>query len=221
MSIKAILFDHDGTLVNSEYSHFKIWQQVLRGYGVNFSEDLYKADHSGIPTPKNADLFIERFNLSDSCISLIAQKEAATREYLLNNPYPLMPLVIEVIELLASHDLAMAVVTGAAGESARCTLKDYDLEKYFTYVASGDDVINSKPAPDVYLHAVEKLKLKPDQCIALEDTQTGIQAAHDAGIICCAIPNVFSIHHDFTLANYIANDLPDAFNWIESNFLLN
>jgi HAD superfamily hydrolase (TIGR01509 family) len=221
MPIKAILFDHDGTLVNSEYSHFHIWQQVLRGYGVNFSEDQYKADHSGIPTPKNAALFIERFNLSDSCIKLIAKKEAVTREYLLNNPYPLMPSVIEIIELLANHDLKMAVVTGAAGESARSTLKDYDLEKYFAFVASADDVVNSKPAPDVYLHAVEKLKLKPDQCIALEDTQTGIQAAHDAGMLCCAIPNAFSEHHDFTLANYIANDLPDAFSWIESNLLLN
>lgn len=220
MTIKAILFDHDGTLVNSEFTHFYIWQQVLRSYGVNFTEEQYKADHSGIPTPKNAEIFIDRFNLSDSAVSLIAQKEAGTREYLLRNQYPLMPLVIDVIKLIENYHLKMAVVTGAGGESARCTLKSYDLEKYFVCVVSGDDVLHSKPAGDVYLHAVEKLKLLPSQCIALEDTATGVKSAHAAGIICCAIPNVFSNHHDFTLANFIASDISEAFRWIESNFLL-
>jgi beta-phosphoglucomutase-like phosphatase (HAD superfamily) len=90
----------------------------------------------------------------------------------------------------------------------------------FATLVSGDDVARSKPAPDCYLAALSRLSLASADCVALEDTETGVRAASAAGIRCIAVPGPLSDHQDFSLATHVATDLKDAVAWMVDTGLL-
>ena len=219
MTIKAVLFDHDGTLVNSEGIHFSIWRDVLKSYGVDFDETDYKDNYAGIPTPTNAVRFIQKYRISDSPEVLIGKKESATDVFLRGSTFPLMKDVVEVLEYFYKSSIRMAVVTGAGKSGVMATLKGHKLERYFEIITSGDDVVNSKPSPDVYLHAMEQLGLSSSECVSFEDTENGVRSASAAGLECCAIPNEYSMHHDFSLASNVVENLSEARLWVNSRLL--
>lgn len=219
MKLKAILFDHDGTLVDSEITHYKIWQEILSGYDIDLSEQDYKDYHSGIPTIKNAAIIIEKHDLSIPAQELIDKKEALTHEFLNKTPFPLMQGAKETIQDFHNAGLRLGIVTGAGRFGVDSTLKGHQLEEYFEVITTGEDVMKSKPDPAVYQLALDKLGLKAAECIALEDTENGIRAAISAGLVCCAIRNDFSSSHDLSNATQEFDDMESARHWIISNHI--
>lgn len=121
MQLRAILFDHDGTLVNSEPVHYRVWAQVLQRYGFTLSEQQYKAHYAGVPTPANAIDLVQRFEIDETPQQLVEAKSAATREYLEQQAFPLMPGVEEGIPYLHGAGLKLAVVTGASANCVQTT----------------------------------------------------------------------------------------------------
>lgn len=214
MLLKAVLFDHDGTLVDSEGAHWKIWQEVLQHHRIGLTESDYKAHYAGMPTPANAQELVARYALDVSPAALAQQKNEATRQYLGRTAFPLMPHTLEVIEAFRGQGAKLAVVTGAGPDGIQATLQAYGLADRFSTIVTGDDAQRSKPAPDCYLLALEKLGLQAEECIALEDTEHGVRAAVAAGIACCGVKNAFSETHDFSHAVATFDNLQDATEWI-------
>jgi len=214
MLLKAVLFDHDGTLVDSEGAHWKIWQEVLQQHRIGLTESDYKAHYAGIPTPANAQALVARHALDVSPTALAQQKNDATRRYLGRTAFPLMPHALQAIDAFHRQGAKLAVVTGAGPDGIQATLHAYGLAERFSTIVTGDDVRNSKPAPDCYLLALKKLGLQAEECIALEDTEHGVRAAAAAGIACCGVKNAFSETHDFSLAAETFGNLQDATEWI-------
>ena len=217
MSIKAVLIDHDGTIVDSEFSHFQMWATVLDAYGIILTEADYKNFYAGMPTPANALDMVKRFKLETTVAGLIEAKTLATQAFLSNSAFPAITGALESIETLHAHGLKLAIVTGANQMGLNRTVEAYELEKYVSALVSSDDVVNSKPAPDCYLLAMEKLGVTASECYAIEDTEHGIRAATGAGIRCLAIPTEMSQHHDFSLATEIFNTTSDTVSWILKN----
>ena len=217
MRISAVLFDHDGTLVDSEPTHFQIWQKVLAPYGVALSEKQYKDYYAGVPTAANAVDMVSRFAINEVPATLADAKNSATRTFLSRSAFSLMPGVKEVLSLLRSEGLRLAVVTGAGRNGVEATLRAHSLHDFFETVVSGDDVRQSKPAPDCYLLAMERLGLSPSECIAIEDTEHGVNAATSAGITCLAVPTAMSEHHSFAKAAAVLNELNASVPWIRSH----
>ena len=213
--LKAILFDHDGTLVNSEPVHYQMWTSVLGRYGTSLTEQMYKDWYAGVPTKKNAQDMVHRFHLPNSAQQLAEEKNALTRAYLQENAFPLMPGARSAIEAFHRAGFSMAVVTGAGSDSVIATLTKNQLADYFVTVVSGDQVVHSKPAPDCYLLALERLGLAASDCLAVEDTQHGLQAARAAGLDCVAIPTEMSIHHNFDGAMSKLNNLSELVTYVE------
>lgn len=213
--IRAVLFDHDGTLVDSEPIHFKLWSQVLASYGVDLDESVFNTHHAGIPTLANAMDIVNRFGLDQRIEDLVELKNQITQTYLSREAYPLMPWVEQTIMSLHAMELTMAVVTGANSYSVGSTLRNYPFARHFSVVVSADDVKHSKPAPDCYLLAVEKLGLLPEHCLVIEDTAHGMQAALKAGLRCLAIPTQASRHHDFTGAEAVLDNMGQALAYIQ------
>ena len=108
----------------------------------------------------------------------------------------------------------MAIVTGAEAAGAQRTLQGHGLEEMFDTVVSSDDVRRSKPAPEGYQLAMARLGLSPEVCVAVEDTETGLRAAADAGVRTMAIPHALSAHQDLSRANQRFDDLAQAADWL-------
>jgi len=214
LPIKAIFFDHDGTLVDSEPIHYQLWRDVLAAHGVALSESLYRDCCAGIPTADNAVDLVARFAINATPPALADAKNLATRRFLAHQAFPLMPGVRDVVPLLHHAGLRLAIVTGAGSDGVQTTLRQHSLSGFFETVVSGDDVENSKPAPDCYLLAARRLALLPSECIAIEDTEHGVNSAAAAGVACLAVPNEMSRHHDFSQATAVFDELSAVVAWL-------
>jgi len=214
LSIKAVLIDHDGTIVDSEFSHFQMWVSVLEAYDIILTETDYKKYYAGMPTQANAIDMIQRFSLDATAERLVKEKTIATQAFLFNSAFPAIAGALESIEALHAQGLKLAIVTGANQMGLNRTVQAYELDKYVSAFVSSDDVIHSKPSPDCYLLAMEKLGVKPEECFAIEDTEHGIRASTSAGINCLAVPTEMSQHHDFSAAKRVFDNINESTDWI-------
>jgi HAD superfamily hydrolase (TIGR01509 family) len=213
---KAVLFDHDGTLVESEDVHHAIWNEVLRPLGVHIPVDLFRSQFSGLPALNNAIDLKRRYSLSAEPSELADAKNRHTASYLETHSFPLMPGVRESLARVQSAGLRCGVVTGARRFAIAATLRAYAMEPEFEVVISADDVTRSKPAPDCYVLALEKMGLLAAEVVALEDTAHGVAAAVSAGLSCIAIPTAMSAGQDFSAATVVLPDMLSATEWLLS-----
>lgn len=219
MTIKAILFDHDGTIVDSEQAHFEMWRDVLREYGVVLSHEEYTNQYAGIPTTSNAVTIVENHMINATPAQLAQAKAEATNQYLSEQAFPLMDGAFDSVRYFYERGYQIGIVTGAGREGVDVTLKEHGFDKYVSVVVSGDDVTNSKPAPDCYLLAAERLGVEPSECLALEDTYNGSLAAIGAGIKCVGVSASSRVRGLFTGTIYECANLNAATRWISKSVL--
>ena len=219
MKIKAVFFDHDGTIVDSEQAHFEMWRGVLRKYDIELKHEEYTNQYAGIPTTSNAVTIVENYSIDAKPSELVQAKAEATNQYLSRQAFPLMDGAHNSIHYFHDKGYKVGIVTGAGREGANATLKDYGFEKYVSVVVSGDDVTNSRPAPDCYLLAAEKLDLQPSECLALEDTYNGSLAAISAGIRCIGVSASERVRGLFNGTIYECSNLNVATQWISNSIL--
>lgn len=193
--VKAIIFDHDGTLVDSEPMHLSFWQQALAPFAQTLTGQQYAENLAGIPSIESAKWLIQTFDLDTSAEDLLAQKTAYLKHYLHHSAYPLLPGVSTLLELLHRHQWPMAVASGAGVFEVTRSVHFHNLESYFQSIATKDHVENNKPAPDVYLLAAASLGVDPEFCLAIEDTDTGQSAALAAGMTCLRLNTLTRLPH--------------------------
>lgn len=183
--VNAVVFDHDGTLVDSESVHCACWNQVLSRYSATLSYKDYCQNYNGLPTLETATRIQQQFNLPcNNPQVLYALKVDALAEHLAQQPFPLLPGVADTLSKLAARNTPLAIASGANPEEVMHSVKSHKLESLFSAITTKKDVINSKPAPDVYLLAAKKLGVAPKHCIAVEDSDTGEASALGAGMLC-------------------------------------
>ncbi|KUM74314.1 HAD family hydrolase [Streptomyces griseorubiginosus] len=185
----SVIFDLDGTLVDSEPNYYEAGRQLLAEHGV---PEFSWADHEryvGISTRETVARWKSLYGLRASVAELLADKNrrylelarAATRVY---------PEMRRFVELLAAEGVPMAVASGSSREAIEAILAGTGLDAYLRTVVSADEVAHGKPAPDVFLEAARRLGAAPADCVVLEDAAPGAAAAHAAGMRCVAIPYV-------------------------------
>ncbi|MCR6651637.1 MAG: HAD family phosphatase [Cellvibrionaceae bacterium] len=182
--IHAVIFDHDGTLVDSEPVHLSCWREVLKPHRATLSQEDYQRNLTGMPSSYSAAWLVDKFNLDTAPDALLSEKQKLLRELLTNEPFPLMPEVEPLLKYLRGLGLPLAVATGASRDEVASSLDKHGLKNYFATVISKEDVANNKPAPDVYQLAAQKLGIATDRCVAVEDSDNGEQAARAAGMRC-------------------------------------
>ncbi len=219
MNIKAVLFDHDGTIVDSEQTHFEMWKNILSFYNVALSYAEYNNHYAGIPTTTNAQVLIDKYALDVEVTELILAKTHLTNKYLAKQSFALMDGAFAAIRYFHERGLKVGIVTGAGSEGVSNTLEKYGLGQYISVVVSGDDVVNSKPAADCYLLAVEKLGLQSSECLAIEDTYNGSLSAIRANIKCIGVSASQRVRDSFSKTVYQCSDLSSASQWISKNLL--
>ncbi|WP_405889104.1 HAD family phosphatase [Streptomyces sp. NBC_01136] len=185
----SVIFDLDGTLVDSEPNYFEAGRQTLAEQGIT---DFTWAEHEryvGISTRETLALWKERYALRAPLDVLLADKNRRYLE-LARAATPVYPEMRKFVELLAGEDVPLAVASGSSPAAIEAILTGSGLAARLTTVVSADEVAHGKPAPDVFLEAARRLGADPADCVVLEDAAPGAAAAHAAGMRCIAIPYV-------------------------------
>ncbi|MBY4675613.1 HAD family hydrolase [Marinobacterium arenosum] len=217
MSLQAILFDHDGTLVDSEATHMALWNLAIEPYGVSISETVYWQQLLGVPAEQNAETIIRMHNLPVSVDALVAAKLEQNDRFLNESFFPAMADADRVLRTQA-RQLRLALVSGSQRHCVEASLRGHNWGELFEQVVTGDDVAHNKPQPDGYLKALKAMGLSADQAVAVEDTEAGVSAAVAAGLPTIALRSTDASSHDFSRASVEVTSLGEALSWIERQY---
>ena len=214
MPIKAVLFDHDGTLVDSEAIHYDLWQELLARFDINIPLSEFEAKFVGLPSAAIAAHIARDYNIPLTAEALFIEKSSLVKDYLAEKAFPLIDDALDVIQALKAAGVILAVVTGAPKLNIESTIRYYDLAKYFDSVVCGYDVENNKPAPDPYQLAMTQLGLTADECVAVEDSETGLLSAHRAGLRCLTVESALTPHHNLEHSFKHCKNLTEVKHWV-------
>lgn len=205
--IQALIFDLDGTLVNTEMLHFRAWREALLQNGVGeFSlEDFLR--YVGTSNEKVANDYIQSDGINKSQKELIKQKQTLYMDLIPD--VELCPGAREILERF-NGEMSLAVASSSHEKEIRAILEIHDLISYFPVILGGDMVQKRKPDPEIYLKAQALLGKSPDECTAFEDSCPGLNAAKNAGMKAIAVPNEFTKEHDFNRADSVVESLNDV-----------
>lgn len=181
---RAVIFDHDGTLVDSEGTHCDCWNSVLARFDAKLTMASYLNDYNGLPTIETARRLKERYGITATAEELYSAKIAELKAFFERSAFPVLPHVLATLQKLASSNIPMAIASGANRYEVEHSVKHHQLARFFKATVTKTDVTNAKPAPDCYVSAAEQLGITPSACIAIEDSDTGQQSAEAAGMLC-------------------------------------
>lgn len=175
---KGLIFDMDGTIVNSMPGHVESWRQTAQIYDFPINEqDIY--DMGGVPSDKIVSILNQKYNLNLDPIKVSGKKREIFAD--IQDSIEIIPHTVEILKKHA-NEKKIGIGTGAVKQNVYHILENLQLMPYLDTIVTASDVKNHKPAPDTFLLVAKQLGLKPNECIVFEDTQIGINAAHAAGM---------------------------------------
>ena len=202
--IDAVIFDLDGTLVDSMWMWESIDVEFLAIFGLELPKDLQKAIE-GMSFSETAHYFKERFQIPWE-VAEIKEKWNAMAMDKYTSQVPLKEGVLDFLHYLKQHNIPCGIATSNSKELVSAVLKAHHLESYFNSVTTGCEVNVGKPAPDIYLKVARDLNVHPNRCLVFEDVPAGIKAGKAAGMKVCAIADPYShtvLEEKIALADYI------------------
>lgn len=202
---EAVLFDLDGLMVDSEPHSIASWQAVLAKRNVQFDQAALDSV-LGQRVIETAQTAIRLFQLPEQPDDL-AREKAEYQITHLNGNVAAMPGLLELLDWIDQSGLKKAVASSGLRRYIDAVLATIGVHERFGVIISADDVINGKPAPDVFLAAAKALDVAPENCLVLEDAPFGVQAAKAAGMTCFAVPNAHSHALDLSLADRVVPSL--------------
>jgi len=213
-SFRAVIFDLDGVLADSEPWWNEIDAKLLAQYGVRYRGE-YHRNVLGVSYRLAVEFFKKAFGLSASADELIQRRGEIATEFFANR-VGLFPSAKEVLQELRRMNLRLAVATSSVSASARPFLDRHQLTAFFDFIVTGDEIEHGKPHPDIYLRAAEKLNVAADACLVIEDALAGIAAAKAAKMCVAAIPDRrFVDPHEYEKeADYLLGSLSEIPSFI-------
>ncbi len=221
---RAVLFDLDGLMVDTEPYHFRAFQTLLQRRGVSLPESIME-QQIGTSEVSNLRDLIEMYRLSEDLDALLRERRQIYVQTISREPVRAMEGFWELSEEVRRLGLQQAVVSSSLGEYVRVTLErlfasrpeGVEYGRYFDAVICGDDAPQPKPAPDLYLLAARKLAREPGECLALEDSPAGLQAAVAADMHCLVVPSGYARSEDFSCARATLNSLSEALPYLQNH----
>jgi HAD superfamily hydrolase (TIGR01509 family) len=206
-SIKAVVFDMDGLMFNTEDIYTLVGEELSRRRGRKFTAELKKEMMGLKPKPAH-EVMIRAFDLRETWEELADESNALFIGLLDKHLAPMTGLM-ELLDALESAGIPKAVATSSCRTSMEACLEHFDLLRRFSFCLAAEDVVRGKPDAEIYLTAAARFRIDPKELLVLEDSQNGCKAASAAGAFTVAAPAGHSQTHDFTSASLIVKSLSD------------
>ncbi|HMF97488.1 MAG TPA: HAD family phosphatase [Vicinamibacterales bacterium] len=217
MPLRAIVFDFDGVIANSEPLHFRAYASVLAPEGVALTERDYYARYLGFDDVGAFEAIARdrRLPWSPGFVRTLVERKAIELEKLERHVSVLFPGAADAIRCAAAS-VPIAIASGARGDEIRRVVRREQLEACFSVIVSAEDTPVSKPAPEPYLHAVAQLRttagassLAAADCVAIEDSRWGLESARAAGLKTIAVTNTYDAAALVRYADLVISSLAD------------
>lgn len=191
-NIKAVIFDMDGTLVDSMW----LWREVDIEYlerrrNIAIPDDLQSCIE-GMKFSETAEYFKSRFNLPDSIEAIMNDWNNLAKEIYATR-VPLKEGIYDFLQRLYDKGYKLAIATCNSTELTSTVLKALKIDRFFNHIVTASEVSKGKPAPDIYLEAASRCDILPENCLVFEDIPNGIMAGKNAGMKVCAVEDNFSL----------------------------
>jgi beta-phosphoglucomutase len=213
--LKAVIFDFDGVIADSEQLHYKALNQAFATRGLHIPKEVHWQKYLGFNDLENVVAVNKdyKMNWSRQEINLLIELKAANFHALARTEAPIIDGVEDFIEMLHTTGLPLAICSGATREDIEIMLEHSEIKNAFKTIITANDVDKGKPDPEGYLLALQRLKektktaIEPAQCVVIEDSGWGLQAAIAAGMHTVAVTNSYPADHLSTHADYVIDHL--------------
>ncbi len=210
--IKAVIFDLDGLLIDSEPIAYGLLQDMIKPYGGFISLDEYVTEYLGHTVAFSVEKIIADYSMNGTFDENLEQYFENEKKKL-EKGVPLKKGGRELLEYLKAKDYKTIVASSSVRERAEKILNSHNISRYFDDMVFGYEVERGKPYPDIFLKACEKLNVKPEEAIILEDSGAGIEAGYSAGVPVICVPDLKAPQESIlSKASYV---FPDLFKVIE------
>jgi HAD superfamily hydrolase (TIGR01509 family) len=206
--VKAVIFDMDGVIINSEPLHYEVDKRILSeiGYPV---EDRYLDQFVGYTNRAMWNIIKDDLNLKVPLTELINRQISLKIKLLNERPYRSIEGIPELMKQIKGNHIKLGLASSSPVEFIKGVLNKLSLSDMIDKWESGERVERSKPAPDIFLHVARLLESKPDECLVIEDSSSGVTAARTAGMKCIGFKNPHSGNQDLSGADLIVERITD------------
>ena len=189
--VKAIVFDMDGVLFDTENLTAASWHRTVKKLGCT-DVTPYISEFLGLNAVYHKQAFLDKFGADFPYDEFIKSSREYSVDFIVKHGVPLKPGVFELLDYLKQKKFLIAVATSTRRETVLQHFKNAGITDYFDQIICGDMVEKSKPNPEIYLKAAAALGIAPQDCIALEDSPNGLTAAYRAGIKTVMVPDLIA-----------------------------
>lgn len=187
--IEGVIFDMDGIIFDTERIYFSIWTKALKKYGYVINKEEYTL-LMGRNLKSFNKMLIKKYGEDLPIEKIVDEEENDMNKFIHENTVPVKPGLYELLDFLAQKEYKVALATSTCRERAVDLLEMAGIRDKFRVIICGDDVINSKPDPEIFIKAAERLEVDPEKCIVLEDSPAGITAAYNGGMLGINVPDL-------------------------------
>ncbi len=205
--LKAVIFDMDGVIVDSEPLHIKAERLLFAPFGVDVTDEELQSYMGRTPQILLKDI-IRKYELNTTLDELYPRHKENLEKLYRDEVEPI-PGALETIQTLRNGDIDLAIASSSDLLLISTVLNKFDLNDTFTSIVSGEEVKNVKPHPDIFLEAARRLGVKPKECVVVEDSHAGVRAAKTAGMTCIGFESPNSPNQDLDPADLVIDDLTD------------
>jgi len=203
--IKAVIFDMDGVMIDSEPLWEKTEKIMMARKGLIYNP-VYREKIVGLGQKESAILLKETFSLNENIEDIIDQRISVLLD-IYERELSLVSGLTELLDLVSESSIKVSLASSSPIRVINFVLEKFNLIEYFNSVISGDFVEKGKPSPDIYLHTAEIMGLSPSECVVIEDSINGVISAKTAGMYCIAIPDKRLDPDGFKKADIIMSNL--------------
>lgn len=215
--VKAVIFDVDGTLLDTERIYMKAWKEAAAEMGYVMPDSLLQKTRA-VDTKIAAKIFEEEIGNGFSYQAVRPVRVRIAEEIIKRESPILKPGVPELLAFLKEKGIHMAVASSTNTKTTKEHLASSEILDHFEAVVGGDQVVNGKPRPDIFLRAAELLGVEPECCVVVEDSPAGIRAGHAAGMKTVLVPDQAAITDEIVaISDKVLKSLVEMVAYLENH----